>query len=145
VARVSWVFSPWPSGFYAWALARAGTTAPIRAVEDQVSRPTSALGLAGFLLDQAAALAAAPADDPRFGLLHYADAPAVSRRGLAEAVLAAAGGGPPVLGVRSADFAEPARRPLRSTLDTTRLEHVFGVPPRDWRAELAATVARGGR
>ena len=48
---------------------------------------------------------------------------------------------PEVGAQRTADYVTPAKRPLRATMDLTRLEQVYGVTPRDWRAALADIVA----
>ena len=44
-------------------------------------------------------------------------------------------------GQKTADYVTPAQRPLRATMDLTRLEQVFGVTPRSWTAALVDIVA----
>ncbi|NEX94393.1 dTDP-4-dehydrorhamnose reductase [Caulobacter sp. 17J65-9] len=142
VVRVSWVFSPWGSNFFSWILSQAGRREPLRIVEDQVGRATSALDAAAFVLDLSPRLAAAPAGDPAFGLLHFANAGAVSRRAFAEELFELAGGGPPIEGVASAAFPAAAVRPLRTELGTDRLEQEFLAPPRPWREAALEVLTR---
>ncbi|MBC6983656.1 dTDP-4-dehydrorhamnose reductase [Caulobacter sp. 17J80-11] len=142
VVRVSWVFSPWGTNFFSWILSQAGRREPLRIVEDQIGRATSALDAAAFVLDLAPRLVTAPAGDPIFGLLHFANAGAVSRRAFAEELFALAGGGPPVEGVASAAFPAAAVRPLRAELGTGRLEREFLAPPRPWREAALEVLAR---
>jgi dTDP-4-dehydrorhamnose reductase len=143
VIRTSWVVSSHGKNFVKTMLRLAGEGRPIRVVEDQFGRPTAARDLARFILSQAQRLAAAPAGDPAFGVVHFANAGEVSWKGLAEATfdLALGAAAPPVAGIPTADFPTPARRPMRGALDTGKLQRVFGLTPRPWGEALAEIVA----
>jgi dTDP-4-dehydrorhamnose reductase len=143
ILRTSWVVSSHGKNFVKTMLRLAREGKPLKVVDDQFGRPTAARDLARFILSQASRLVAAPAGDPIFGVRHFANAGEVSWKGLAEAVFALAFGakGPTVAGSSTADWPAPAARPLRGTLDTTELEHVFGVRLRPWREPLAEIVA----
>ena len=142
VLRTSWVVSSHGRNFVKTMLRLAGEGRPIKVVDDQLGRPTSARDLARFILSQAGRLAAAPAGDPVFGVCHFANVGEVSWKGLAEAVfeLALGAEAPKVAASSTAEFAAPAVRPARSTLDTGKLERLFGVTPRPWREALADIV-----
>lgn len=133
VIRASWVVSPHGRNFVKTMLGLAAEGRPLRVVADQFGRPTSAQDLAGFILDTVRAPA------PRCGLVHFANAGETSWRGFAQGIVELALGeaAPEVAAASTADWPAPARRPLRATLDTTRLETEFGVSPRHWRAALA--------
>jgi dTDP-4-dehydrorhamnose reductase len=143
VLRTSWVVSAHGRNFVKTMLRLAAEGKPLRVVDDQHGRPTSAADLAGFVLAQAAELAGAAAGDPRFGLFHFANAGETTWRRLAEAVVEEAFGAeaPTVEPITTADYPTPARRPERATLDTAKLERVFGYHPRPWRAALHDIVA----
>ena len=143
VLRTSWVVSAHGRNFVKTMLRLAGERRPIRVIEDQFSRPTSAVDLAGFILAQAPALAAAPAGDPRFGLFHFANAGETSWKAFAEAIFQEAYGpeAPKVEGIPTAGYPTAAQRPPRGTLDTSKLETVFGYSPRPWRDALVEIVA----
>jgi len=142
VLRTSWVVSSHGKNFVKTMIRLAGEGGPIRVVDDQFGRPTSAADLAGFVLTQASRLAKAPARDPVFGLHHFANAGEVSWKGFAEAIfdLTLGAGAPKVAAIATAERPSPARRPRRGTLDTGKLERVFGVAPRPWREALADIV-----
>jgi dTDP-4-dehydrorhamnose reductase len=142
VLRTSWVVSSHGRNFVKTMLRLAGEGQPIRVVDDQFGRPTSAADLAGFILSQAPHLARAPVGDPAFGIFHYANAGETSWRGFAQGVLDLALGerAPQVAAISTADRPAPATRPMRGTLDTSKLERVFGVTPRPWREALAEIV-----
>ena len=140
--RTSWVVSSHGKNFVKTMLRLADEGNPIRVVDDQFGRPTSARDLARFILSQAGRLAKAPAGDPAFGVHHFANAGEVSWKAFAEGIfdLALGAASPPVGAIATADRPAPARRPLRGTLDTTKLERTFGVTPRPWRQAMAEIV-----
>jgi dTDP-4-dehydrorhamnose reductase len=142
ILRTSWVVSSHGKNFVKTMLRLAGEGKPLKVVDDQFGRPTSARDLARFILSQAARLAAAPAGDAVFGLHHFANAGEVSWKGLAEGVfdLALGAEAPAVGGSATADWPAPAARPLRGTLDTTKLERTFGITLRPWREAVAEIV-----
>jgi dTDP-4-dehydrorhamnose reductase len=141
--RTSWVVSAHGKNFVKTMLRVAAAGNPLKVVDDQSGRPTSAADLAGFILGQAPRLAAAKTGDPAFGLLHFANSGEVTWKGFAEAIFAEALGdkAPVVGGQKTADYVTPARRPLRATMDLGRLQAVFGVTPRPWQAALSEILA----
>jgi len=143
VLRTSWVISAYGKNFVKTMLRIAREGAPLRVVDDQFGRPTAAADLAAFVLAQAPRLAAAPAGAPVFGLFHFANAGETSWRGLAQATVEIGLGpdAPAVAPIATAERPSPARRPLRATLDTSKLEAVFGWRPRPWRDALGEIVA----
>jgi dTDP-4-dehydrorhamnose reductase len=143
VIRASWVVSSHGKNFVKTMLRLAGEGQPLKVVADQYGRPTAARELARFILSQAARLSAAGVGDPAFGVCHFANAGEVSWKGFAEGVFSLAYGAdaPPVAGSATADWAAPAPRPLRGTLDTGKLTRVFGVTPRPWHEPVGEIVA----
>jgi dTDP-4-dehydrorhamnose reductase len=143
ILRTSWVVSSHGKNFVKTMLRLAGEGKPLKVVADQFGRPTSARDLARFILSQAGRLAKAPAGDAVFGVHHFANAGEVSWKGFADGIFALALGAaaPQVSAGATADWPAPARRPIRGTLDTGKLERTFGVTLRPWREALAEIVA----
>lgn len=143
VLRTSWVVSAHGKNFVKTMLRLGREGQPLRVVDDQFGRPTSAADLAGFVLAQAPRLAAAKAGDPAFGLFHFANAGETTWRGFAQGALELALGAaaPAVEPIATADRPSPAERPLRGTLDTGKLERTFGHAPRPWRDAIGEIVA----
>lgn len=141
--RTSWVVSAHGKNFVKTMLRVAAAGGPLKVVDDQLGRPTSAADLARFILTQAGRLAAAKAGDPVFGIVHFANADEVSWRSFAKAIFAEALGdqAPEVGATTTAAYVTPAARPLRATMDTAKVRRVFGVTPRSWRAALVEIVA----
>ena len=143
ILRTSWVVSSHGKNFVKTMLRAAGEGRALKVVDDQHGRPTAARDLARFILSQAARLAAAKATDPMFGVHHFANAGEVTWKGFADGVfqIALGAAAPVVASGATADWPAPARRPVRGTLDTRRLERTFGVTPRPWREAVAEIVA----
>jgi dTDP-4-dehydrorhamnose reductase len=143
ILRTSWVVSAHGKNFVKTMLRLAGSDQPLRVVDDQVGRPTSAADLADFVLTQAPRLAAAPAGDAAFGVFHFANAGETSWCGFARGIFEMALGdkGPQVDAILTAERPAPAARPLYGALDTGKLERTFGVSLRPWRAALAEILA----
>jgi len=142
ILRTSWVVSAHSRNFVKTMLRLGREGQPLRVVDDQFGRPTAAADLAGFVLRQAARLAGAPAGDPAFGVFHYANAGETTWRGFAQAILETAmgAGAPPVEPIATAERPARACRPPRGTLDTGKLERVFGETLRPWREPLAVLI-----
>lgn len=141
--RTSWVVSPHGKNFVKTMLRVAAAGNPLKVVDDQSGRPTSAADLADFILGIAPRLAAAEAGSPLFGVVHFANSGEVTWRGFAQAIFAEALGdqAPDVAPTTTAEYVTPAKRPLRATMDLGRLERDFGVVPRGWREALKDIVA----
>ena len=141
--RTSWVVSAHGKNFIKTMLRVAAAGGPLKVVDDQVGRPTSAADLARFILSQSERLTAAKAGDPVFGIVHFANAGEVSWRGFAKAIVTEALGNqaPDVAATTTAEYVTPARRPLRTTMDTGKVERVFGITLRSWREALVDIVA----
>jgi dTDP-4-dehydrorhamnose reductase len=142
ILRTSWVVSSHGKNFVKTMLRAAGEGRTLKVVDDQFGRPTAARDLARFILSQAQRLVAAKAGDPVFGVHHFANAGEVTWKGFADGVFAAAFGqdAPVVASGATADWPAPAKRPMRGTLDTGKLERTFGVTPRPWREAVAEIV-----
>lgn len=143
VLRTSWVVSAHGKNFVKTMLRLGAEGNPLRVVDDQFGRPTSAADLAGFVLSQAPRLKAAKKGDEVFGLFHYANSGETTWKRFAEAILAEGFGdaAPKVEAITTAERPAPAKRPARGTLDTSKLERVYGVTPRPWQDALKEIVA----
>jgi dTDP-4-dehydrorhamnose reductase len=143
ILRTSWVVSSHGKNFVKTMLRAAGEGRALKVVDDQFGRPTAAGDLARFILAQSGRLAAAKAGDPVFGVHHFANVGEVTWKGFADGIFAEALGdrAPVVASGATADWPAPAKRPMRGTLDTGKLEHTFGVTLRPWRDAVAEIVA----
>nr|WP_295111673.1 dTDP-4-dehydrorhamnose reductase [uncultured Caulobacter sp.] len=143
VLRISWVFSRYGRSYVSFMLKLAREREVLKVVADQFGTPTDGEALADFLVSTAPRWAAASADDPVFGLFHFANAGETSRFAFAKAAIDR----DPQTKARlepttQAAFAEPAPRPPRTPLDTSKLQAVFGFTPEPWRVAVERTADR---
>ena len=143
ILRTSWLFSPFGSNFVRTMMAAADQRERLEVVDDQRGNPTSALDLADAIL---AVLGAWRSGD-RTGIgqtFHVAGSGETSWFGLAQAVMDERRRlglrVPQVLPIATADWPTPARRPLRSALDSARFTRDFGFAMPPWRASLGTVV-----
>lgn len=145
VLRTSWVHAPRGANFVHTVLRLARERERITVVDDQVGAPTGA----DLLADIAAhAIRAVRAQPGLFGLYHAAASGETSWRGYARFLVNLAGGlgaqlrlsADAIEAVTSDDFPAPARRPLNSRLDTSRLQAAFGLAMPDWREGVERTL-----
>lgn len=143
VLRISWVFSRYGRNYVSFMLRLARERDTLKVVADQFGTPTDGEALAGFLIGAAPRWTAASADDPAFGLFHFANAGEASRFDFAKAAIDR----DPLTRARvepttQAAFPEPAPRPPRSPLDTAKLQGMFDFAPEPWRVAVERTADR---
>lgn len=148
IARTSWVYAAVGHNFVRTMLRLGATRERLTIVADQHGAPTSALVIARAtveILRQAAGDYAAWLKT-HGGLVHLACSGETTWHGFAAEIFAQAR----ALGVslmvndvaplKTADYPTPARRPLNSRLDMTRLHDLYGIVMPDWRAALRETL-----
>ncbi|TVR99179.1 MAG: dTDP-4-dehydrorhamnose reductase [Rhodospirillales bacterium] len=143
IVRTSWVFSPVGTNFVKTMLRLGRERKELRIVDDQRGRPTAAADIADAVSRILAALLTGKSDG--FGTFHFAGAGATSWHGFAreifrQAALRGFAPVPAVTAIPTSAYPTPARRPINSVLDTTRIERVYGIVPRRWEDALGETL-----
>jgi dTDP-4-dehydrorhamnose reductase len=136
--RTSWVYAARGGNFAKTMLRLAAERDSLNVIDDQFGAPTSAELLADVT---AHALRAALQKPALAGLYHCAASGETSWYGYARFVLEEAlamgwtlKAGPAKVGATStASYPTPARRPLNSRLDTTKLQRAFGLTMPPWQ------------
>lgn len=141
VLRTSWVFSAHGSNFVKTMLRLGREREALTIVADQIGGPTPAAYIADILLSLAAAIHNGEA---RGGVYHCAGAPDTSWAGFAREIFRQAGIDCAVEDIPTSQYPTPARRPLNSRLDCTRLHREMGIPRHDWRDGLADVLKELG-
>lgn len=137
IVRTSWVFSHRGRNFVRTMVERGRAGQPVRVVNDQFGRPTSAADLAEALLTAAGRL---DDDESVRGTYHFANAGITTWYDFARAIFELKGMPIIVESITTADFPTAAKRPAYSALDTTSMQQTFGVKPRPWRDALRETL-----
>lgn len=133
IIRTSWLFSECGNNFLTKINSLLKATSELTIVDDEVGGPTYVGDLVklivkilhhvksqGFLL---------------WGIYHYAGYPFVSWYEFACEIKdsLAANSNCVILPIPSSCHLSPAKRPLNSCLDSSKVENIFGVSPSDWR------------
>ena len=140
ILRTSWVYAAEGANFLNTILRLARERPELRIVDDQTGAPTWARAIADLTAQILAK--ALRSGDPSYGLYHLTASGAVTWFGFAQAILAAAQKtpgftAPRLTPITTAEYPLPARRPVNSRLDSTRLSKTFGIQPATWQEMLA--------
>jgi dTDP-4-dehydrorhamnose reductase len=118
----------------------AATRDVVRVIDDQHGAPTAASDLARAILD----ILTSPAAREAAGLYHITAAGETTWHGFADAIVAGwARRGhrvPKLAATTTAEYPLPARRPVNSRLDCSKIERTFGVRLPHWEASLDACL-----
>ena len=136
ILRTSWVFSAHGTNFVKTMLRLGAARDSLTVVADQIGGPTPASAIAHACLRIADGLIASPSGS---GTYHFSGAPATSWANFARAIIATAGLNCRIEDITTAQYPTPARRPLNSRLDCSRLA-VFGLEQPDWRDALPTVI-----
>jgi dTDP-4-dehydrorhamnose reductase len=147
VFRTAWVYAAHGHNFIRTMLRLGRERDELRVVDDQFGVPTSARLIATVTADCIARLAAGSA--PPSGIYHLAPRGETTWCRFARAILAEARDRgitlrcPPenVIGIATADYPLPARRPANSLLDTTKLETALSIRLPEWQDDVPSVVA----
>jgi dTDP-4-dehydrorhamnose reductase len=146
ILRTSWVYAARGGNFAKTMLKLAAEREMLKVIEDQVGAPTGAELLADVT---AHALRRLLADPPLAGTYHCVAAGETSWHGYACFVLEQARAAGRALkvapeavqAISTSAFPTPARRPLNSRLDTTKLQRSFGLHLPPWQQGVQRMLA----
>jgi dTDP-4-dehydrorhamnose reductase len=129
IVRLQWTYGTHGSNFVTKIIGRARASAQLNVVNDQIGSPTATMDVAEMacrLLDRRVE-----------GLFHFANGGYASRFDVAKFIVEQLSLDAKVLPCSSSDYPSPARRPLNSRFDLTRIQTWLGEPVRPWQETLA--------
>jgi dTDP-4-dehydrorhamnose reductase len=130
IVRTQWLYGLHGKNFVETMLRLAGEKDQLSVVDDQIGSPT-------WTVDLASAISALLKTGQR-GIYHAANAGFCSWNGFARAIFEESGLEVTVNGMTTDELNRPARRPLYSTLDCSKLLRDSGFRPQPWRSALKA-------
>jgi dTDP-4-dehydrorhamnose reductase len=147
IFRTTWVYAAHGHNFIRTMLRLGRERDELRVVDDQFGAPTAARLIAEVTAACIGRLATG--SPPASGVYHLAPHGETTWCRFARAILAAAREQgvplrcPPenVVGIGTADYPLPARRPANSRLDTTKLETALNIRLPEWQDDVPAVVA----
>lgn len=140
ILRTAWVFGEHGHNFVKTMLRLAKDRDSLGIVGDQFGGPTYAGDIAKTLIEISNQILAGKED--AFGIYHFTGKPYVSWYEFAKAIFAEAElqnileKSPLVNSIATCDYPTPAKRPVNSRLDLTKIKQTFGIEPSDWQKAL---------
>ncbi|MCB5204653.1 dTDP-4-dehydrorhamnose reductase [Neorhizobium sp. T786] len=145
ILRIGWLYSPFGRNFVRTMIDLAGHREQVNVVRDQRGGPTSAFDVAHVIATIAQRLVDSK-DAGLRGIFHLAPQGDASWAELAEEVFRGyamvTGKSVAVRPIATHEYPTAARRPARSTMDTTKLRTAFGICLPPWQASLPGVVER---
>jgi dTDP-4-dehydrorhamnose reductase len=140
VLRVSWVFGVHGHNFVKTMLKLGRERDELRIVNDQVGGPTEASDIADAVIAMASRCRQTGFE--KWGIYHFAGAPATTWYRFAQAIFERARSpAPRLVPILTSDYPTPAARPLNSALDCGKISRTFGLEQPDWRLGLSRVLA----
>jgi dTDP-4-dehydrorhamnose reductase len=140
ILRTSWVFGVHGANFVKTMLGLERDRGTLRVVDDVTGAPTEARDIADAILTMGEA--SLRPGFASWGIYHFAGVPDTSWCGFAREIFARAQRRvPEIVPIRAAERVEPARRPMNSRLDCSRITATFGITRPDWRPSLSRVLA----
>jgi len=130
IVRLEWTYGTHGNNFVTKIIERARASGQLKVVNDQVGSPTATTEVAGVacrLLEQRVE-----------GLFHFANSGYASRFDVAKYIAEQCSLAAEVLPCRTSDYPSPARRPLNSRFDCSKIQALLGEPIRPWQESLAS-------
>jgi dTDP-4-dehydrorhamnose reductase len=140
IVRTAWLYGRHGHNFVKTILRLAREREVLRVVDDQYGCPTWSRDLAEALVHMCERIAQAR-DLVFWGTYHFCGAGQTTWYGFTQAILAEARAYEPlrvreVVPIPTTAYPTPAKRPAYSMLDCSKVQTLFGITPRPWRASL---------
>jgi len=133
IFRTSWVYSARGNNFMKTMLRLAQSKPALNIVADQIGAPTPAR-----LIAQITSMAIH--NNIPGGLYHLAPRGETSWHGFAQEIFRLSGHSVKANPIPTSDYPTPAKRPLNSRMDLTKLETVLNIKMPNWQSQLELTL-----
>ena len=136
IIRTSWVYSEFGKNFVKTMLRLLKEKEEIRVVNDQLGSPTYAADLANAILQIISAKNWQP------GIYHYSNDAVISWYDLAMTIKKLTDSKCRINPIPTSQYPTPARRPLYSVLDKTKIQETFGISLKKWEESLDSCIEK---
>ena len=130
IIRTSWLYSEHGANFMKTMLRLAEIRDEISVVSDQIGTPTYAGDLADVILK------IIRSKQQNFGLYHYSNEGVASWYDFAKAIFEASDLKVKTIPIKTEAYPTPAKRPVYSVMDKTKITSILGVETRNWQDSL---------
>ncbi len=141
VIRTSWLYSSFGNNFVKTIISNADRKDTLNVVFDQTGSPTYAADLAAAIMNiVASVIRNRVAFTP--GLYHYSNEGVCSWYDFAVEIVAATGQNCTILPILTSGYPTPAKRPVYSVMDKTRIKETYGLTVPHWRDSLVRCITK---
>lgn len=130
IIRTSWVYSAHGGNFVKTMMRLMQSKPEVRVVTDQYGSPTYAADLASAIMQIIESSNWQP------GIYHFRNEGIISWAQFAEEIKSQLGSGCQVISIPTTEYPTPAKRPLYTAMDITKIKNTFGIAPPDWKESL---------
>jgi dTDP-4-dehydrorhamnose reductase len=135
IIRTSWLYSEHGANFMKTMLRLAETRDEISVVSDQIGTPTYAGDLADVILK------IINSKNTNFGLYHYSNEGVASWYDFAKAIFEGSNLKIKTTPIKTEAYPTPAKRPVYSVMDKTKIKSITGIETRNWQDSLKKAIA----
>ena len=136
IIRTSWVYSEFGKNFVKTMLRLMADKEQISVVSDQSGTPTYAADLAEAIL------LIISSGEWRPGIYHFSNEGNITWYDFAIAIKELSGSNCKVNPIPTTQYPTPAKRPVYSVLDKTKIRQTFGILPKNWRDSLSQCLQK---
>lgn len=142
IVRTSWVYSGFEKNFVKTMLKLMNEKEEINVVNDQYGSPTYAADLAEAVLQIIVNLSTRESPHITQGVYHFSNEGVISWYDFALAIKKLSGSKCKINPIPTSQYPTPAKRPLYSALDKTKIKHDFGITLKNWKQSLTDCIQK---
>ena len=135
IIRTSWLYSQFANNFMKTMLRLGAERDTLSVVNDQTGTPTNAVDLAQALLQIITKIHAGEISEP-YGIYHFSNEGVASWYDFAKQIFDIHKIRIDLQPISTSAYPTPAKRPVYSVLDKSKIKHVFGLQIRDWEKSI---------
>ena len=140
IIRTSWVYSQFGNNFMKTMLRLASENDKLSVVSDQIGTPTYAVDLAEALLKIIESFPTEIVSVPSYGIYNFSNKESCSWYEFAKEIFLQKGIAIGLQPILTTAYPTPAKRPMYSVLDKTKIKNTFGIVISDWKTSLKACL-----
>ena len=130
IIRTSWLYSEFNKNFVKTMLHLFKDKSELNVVSDQFGQPTNANDLAECIMQ------IVECENKKFGIYHFSNYPETNWSTFAKKIAEFSGSSVRINEISTAEYPTPAKRPIRSTMDLSKIEKDYKIELKHWENSL---------
>ena len=130
IIRTSWLYSEFNKNFVKTMLHLFQDRDELNVVSDQFGQPTNANDLAEVIME------IIEFKNKKYGVYHFSNYPETNWSNFAQKIAEFSNAGIKINAITTAEYPTPAKRPIRSTMDLSKIEKDYQIDLKHWENSL---------